>query len=229
MLALIRYGLDNALAFKIMESVRKGKGLSPDQEAEMRAKNVPDWYIASCKKIKYMFPKAHAVAYDMAAIRLAWFKIYKPLEFYAAYFSVAPGGFDAVAVLKGRSYIKKVIDEINERDKKDVTAKDAETVSTLLLANEALCRGVQFLPVSYEKSASFAFLPENGKIRIPFSALPGLGETAAEKIVEARDSGTVFCQEDLRVKAGLSKTLMELLRQNGVLDGLNATNQISLF
>ena len=229
MLALIRYGLDNALAFKIMESVRKGKGLSPEQEAEMRAHNVPDWYIASCKKIKYMFPKAHAVAYDMAAIRLAWFKIYKPLEFYAAYFSVAPGGFDAVAVLKGRSYIKNVINEINERDKKDVTAKDAETVSTLLLANEALCRGVQFLPVSYEKSAAFAFLPENGKIRIPFSALPGLGETAAEKIVEARDSGTVFCQEDLRVKAGLSKTLMELLRQNGVLDGLNATNQISLF
>ena len=229
MLALIRYGLDNALAFKIMESVRKGKGLSPEQEAEMRAKNVPDWYIASCKKIKYMFPKAHAVAYDMAAIRLAWFKIYKPLEFYAAYFSVAPGGFDAVAVLKGRSYIKNLITEINERDKKDVTAKDAETVSTLLLANEALCRGVQFLPVSYEKSAAFAFLPENGKIRIPFSALPGLGETAAEKIVEARDSGTVFCQEDLRVKAGLSKTLMELLRQNGVLDGLNATNQISLF
>jgi len=176
-----------------------------------------------------MFPKAHAVAYDMAAIRLAWFKIYKPLEFYAAYFSVAPGGFDAVAVLKGRSYIKNVINEINERDKKDVTAKDAETVSTLLLANEALCRGVQFLPVSYEKSAAFAFLPENGKIRIPFSALPGLGETAAEKIVEARDGGTVFCQEDLRVKAGLSKTLMELLRQNGVLDGLNATNQISLF
>jgi len=229
MLALIRYGLDNALAFKIMESVRKGKGLSPEQEAEMRAHNVPDWYIASCKKIKYMFPKAHAVAYDMAAIRLAWFKIYKPLEFYAAYFSVAPGGFDAVAVLKGRSYIKNVINEINERDKKDVTAKDAETVSTLLLANEALCRGVQFLPVSYEKSAAFAFLPENGKIRIPFSALPGLGETAAEKIVEARDGGTVFCQEDLRVKAGLSKTLMELLRQNGVLDGLNATNQISLF
>ena len=98
----------------------------------MRAHNVPDWYIASCKKIKYMFPKAHAVAYDMAAIRLAWFKIYKPLEFYAAYFSVAPGGFDATAVLKGRSYIKKVIEEINERDKKDVTAKDAETVSTLL-------------------------------------------------------------------------------------------------
>ena len=228
MVALIRYGLDNALAFKIMESVRKGKGLTPEMEAEMRAHDVPDWYIASCKKIKYMFPKAHAVAYDMSAIRLAWFKIYKPLEFYAAYFSVAPGGFDATIVLKGKAAIRHTIDEINGKGK-EATAKEQETVSTLQLVNEALCRGVVFLPVKFDKSDAFAFLPENGKIRIPFSALPGLGETAAAKIVEIRNAGEVLSQEDLRVKAGLSKTVMELLRQNGVLDGISETNQITLF
>ncbi len=228
MLTLIRYGLDNAMAFKIMESVRKGKGLTPEWESEMRAHNVPDWYIGSCKKIKYMFPKAHAAAYVMSAIRLAWFKIYKPLEFYAAYFSVAPGGFDATVVLKGKSYIRKVIDDIAAKGK-EATAKDAETVAALQLANEALCRGVQFLPVNYEKSASHAFVPENGRIRIPFSALPGLGDIAAAKIVEARDTGEVSSQAELRVKAGLSKTVMELLRENGVLDGLSETNQISLF
>ena len=228
MVALIRYGLDNALAFKIMESVRKGKGLTPDMESEMLAHNVPDWYIASCKKIKYMFPKAHAAAYDMAAIRLAWFKIYKPLEFYAAYFSVAPGGFDATIVLGGKSHIKKTIDEINQKGK-DATAKEQETVATLLLVNEALCRGIVFLPVKLDKSEAFAFVPENGKIRIPFSALPGLGETAAAKIVETRNAGEIMSQDDLRVKAGLSKTVMELLRKNGVLDGLSETNQITLF
>ena len=229
MLTLIRYGLENSLAFKIMEGVRKGRGLTPEQEAAMLEHGVPDWYIASCKKIKYMFPKAHAVAYDMAAIRLAWFKIYKPLEFYAAYFSVAPGGFDATAVLRGRDYIRHTIEEINAKDKKDTTAKDAETVAALLLANEAICRGVEFIPVDYAASDAFAFVPEGGKIRIPFSALPGLGDIAAEKIVQARDSGEVYCQEDLRVKAGLSKTVMELLRQNGILSCLPETNQISLF
>ncbi len=228
MVALIRYGLDNANAFKIMEGVRKGKGLTPEQEADMRAHNVPDWYIASCKKIKYMFPKAHAAAYDMAAIRLAWFKIYKPLEFYAAYFSVAPGGFDATIVLGGKSVIKHTIDEIAKQGK-DATAKDQEMMATLQLVNEALCRGIVFLPVKFDKSEAFAFLPENGKIRIPFSALPGLGETAAQKIVETREAGEVMSQEDLRVKAGLSKTVMELLRKNGVLDGISETNQITLF
>lgn len=228
MLTLIRYGMDNAMSFKIMESVRKGKGLTPDWEAAMREHNVPDWYIASCKKIKYLFPKAHAVAYDMSAIRIAWFKIYKPLEFYAAYLSVAPGGFDAVTVLKGRGYIKKVMEEIAAKGK-EATAKENETVSTLQIVNEALARGIEFLPVSFEKSDAVAFLPENGKIRIPFSALPGLGDTAAAKIIEARTTGTVLSQEDLRIQAGLSKSVMELLKINGVLDGLSATNQISLF
>ncbi len=227
MLTLIRYGLDNAMAFKIMESVRKGKGLTPEWEAAMREHNVPDWYIGSCKKIKYMFPKAHAAAYVMSAIRLAWFKIYKPLEFYAAFFSVAPGGFNATMVGKGRAYVRSVINELS--NKKDATAKDAETVSSLQLVNEAMARGIEFLPVSLQKSEAFAFLPEKGKIRMPFSSLPGLGETAAKKIVEVRSESEIMSQLELRTKAGLSKTVMEILNENGVLDGLSETNQISLF
>ena len=230
MLSLIRYGLDNSMAFTIMESVRKGKGLKPEWEAAMRENNVPEWYIESCKKIKYMFPKAHAAAYVMSAIRIAWFKIYKPLEFYAAYFSVAPGGFDATIVTKGR---KAVLDEMNaiaERVKnKTSTPKDADTESTLQLVNESMARGVQYLPVNLNKSGAYEFIPENGKIRIPFSALPGLGESAAASIVRVREEGEIFSREELRIKAGLTKAVMDLLDQNGVLEGLSDTNQISLF
>jgi DNA polymerase-3 subunit alpha (Gram-positive type) len=227
MLSLIAYGMDNAVSFKIMESVRKGKGLTPDWETSMRETGVPDWYIDSCKKIKYLFPKAHAAAYVMSSIRLAWYKVYKPLEFYAAYFSVAPGGFDAEIAMKGRGRIREFIEEIQKKGK-EASAKENEAVSTFQLVNEAMARGIKFLPVDLYRSHASAFLPEDGKIRIPFNALPGLGDTAAAKIVEARE-GTLFSREELREKAGLSKSIMELLANNGVLDGLSETNQISLF
>ena len=227
MLSLIAYGMDNAVSFKIMESVRKGKGLTPEWETSMRETGVPDWYIDSCKKIKYLFPKAHAAAYVMSSIRLAWYKVYKPLEFYAAYFSVAPGGFDAEIAMKGRGRIREFIEEIQKKGK-EASAKENEAVSTFQLVNEAMARGIKFLPVDLYRSHARAFLPEDGKIRIPFNALPGLGDTAAAKIVEARE-GTLFSREELREKAGLSKSIMELLANNGVLDGLSETNQISLF
>ena len=230
MLTLIRYGLDNSMAFKIMESVRKGKGLTPEWEEAMVANGVPDWYILSCKKIKYMFPKAHAAAYVMSAIRLAWFKIYKPLEFYAAYFSVAPGGFDATVVMKGRAGVLNAMSEIDKKVKdKTATAKDADTYSTLQLVNESMARGIKYLPIDLYKSGSHEFIPENGKIRMPFSTLPGLGESAAESIVRVRSEGEIFSREELRIKGGLTKAVMELLDQNGVLTGLSETNQISLF
>ena len=227
MLTLISYGLDSAVSFKIMESVRKGKGLTPEWEQAMKEKNVPEWYITSCKKIKYLFPKAHAAAYVMSAIRLAWYKVYKPLEFYAAYLSVAPGGFDAETVMKGRAHVVSVIKALSEKGR-DVTAKEAETISTLQLVNEAMARGVTFLPVNLYKSHASAFLPEDGKIRMPFNALSGLGNTAASRIVEARETNLIS-RDELREKAGLSKAIMELLSVNGVLDGLSETNQISLF
>ena len=229
---LIRYGLDNLLSFKIMESVRKGKGLTPEWEAEMRAHDVPDWYIASCKKIKYMFPKAHAAAYVMSAIRLGWYKIYYPLEFYAAILTVAPGGFDAVDVAKGKRHLSELIAE-HEKKKNDknssVTQKEEEQYSTNLFVRECMARGIEFLPVDIYKSDASAYLPENGKIRMPFSALGGLGETAAQKIVDVRNSGEIYSIEDLRQRAGISKSVVEILRANGALDGLSETNQFSLF
>ncbi len=225
---LIRYGLENAHAFKIMESVRKGRGLTPEWEAEMREHNVPEWYIGSCKKIKYMFPKAHAAAYVMSAIRLGWYKVHMPLAFYAAMFTVAPGGFDAEIVMGGKSNVVATIKDI-ERRGKEASPKEQASVSTLQLINECMARHIRFLPVDIEKSDSRTFLPENGAIRMPFSALAGVGENAAESIVAARNEEPFFSIEDLQIRAGLNKSVVETLRQAGVLDGINETDQLSFF
>ena len=228
MLYLIAHGMESKLSFDIMESVRKGKGLRPEWEADMLAHNVPEWYIWSCKKIKYMFPKAHAAAYVMSAIRLAWYKIYYPMEFYAAFLTVAPGDFDAEIVGKGINGVNAVIKEIEEKGN-DATQKEHKLCQTLYLVREALARGVKFLNVDLKKSDGTAFLPENGKIRMPFNSLPGLGDTAAEKILEARAKYDIYSIEDLREHTGISKTVIELLRRNHVLDGLSETNQFSMF
>ena len=228
MLYLIQKGLDNSMSFKIMESVRKGKGLTPEWEAEMLAHGVPDWYIWSCKKIKYMFPKAHAAAYVMSAIRLAWYKIYYPMEFYAAFLSVAPGGFDAEVVGKGLSGVNATIKEIEAKGN-EASAKDKEQMNTLFLVREALSRGVKFLNVDLTKSDATAFLPEDGRIRMPFNSLPGLGDGAAEKIIAAREKYELYSIEELRLRTGISKTVVEILRRNHVLDNLSETNQFSFF
>jgi DNA polymerase-3 subunit alpha (Gram-positive type) len=228
MIYLRQCGLDDSTAFAIMEDVRKGKGVKPEYEKAMIEHNVPDWYIGSCKKIKYMFPKAHAAAYDMSAVRLGWYKIYYPMEFYAAYLSVAPGGFDAEIVAKGYSGVNDAIREIEEKGI-EATAKENETCQTLYLVREALARGVKFMRVDLKKSDARAFLPENGKIRMPFNSLPGLGEGAADKLVETREKHDIFSVEDLRLHSGVSKTVIEILRRNHVLDDLSETNQFSMF
>jgi len=228
MLYLIQKGLDNSMSFKIMEDVRKGKGLKPEYEAAMLEHDVPEWYIWSCKKIKYMFPKAHAAAYDMSAIRLGWYKIYYPMEFYAAFLTVAPGGFDAEIVGGGYSGVNAAIKEIEDKGM-EATAKENETCQTLYLVREAMARGVKFLNVDLKKSDATAFLPENGRIRMPFNSLAGLGDKAAEKIIEARDKYDIYSIEDLRERTGISKAVIELLRRNHVLDGLSETNQFSFF
>ena len=174
-----------------------------------------------------MFPKAHAAAYVMSAIRLAWYKIYYPMEFYAAYFTVAPGGFDGDIVMRGRGAVSATIEELSK--KPDATQKEAETVTALSLAREALARGVVFLPVDLYKSDATAFLPENGKIRLPFAALGGLGEGAAQKIVEARADGEFFSIEELRERAKLNKSVIEILSQSGALKNLSETNQYTFF
>ncbi len=228
---LIAYGVDKSLSFKIMESVRKGKGLTPEFEDAMKAANVPDWYMDSCKKIKYMFPKAHAAAYVMSAIRLGWYKVHIPIAFYCSMFTVAPGGFDAEIVMGGRSKVRATIEDIEKRnrEKKEVTPKELQSIPVLQLINEAMARGIKFLPVNIIKSDSSAFVPENGAIRMPFSALSGLGENAAANIVAARDTEPFFSVEDLQIRAKLSKTVIDTLRKNKVLEGLDETDQLSFF
>ncbi len=226
--ALIRYGLDNAAAFKIMESVRKGKGLTPEWEADMLAHNVPEWYIGSCKKIKYMFPKAHAAAYVMSAIRLGWYKVHIPIAFYCAMFTVAPGAFDAEVVMKGRSHVRSMIKDIEKRGK-EATPVEQSSIPVLQLINECMARGIRFLPIDIEKSDAYIFLPENGAIRMPFSALPGLGEGKALNIIAARNEEKFFSVEDLRIRAKLTKSVIEILRKNKVLDNLSETDQLSFF
>lgn len=228
MVYLIYHGLDKSLSFKIMEDVRKGRGLKPEQEEAMLAQGIPDWYIASCKKIKYMFPKAHAAAYVISALRLGWYKVHMPLEFYAAFLSVAPGGFDAEIVSKGKGEVERTIKTIEEMGTA-AKQKDNETLATMQLVNEALARKIKFLPVDLNKSSAKAFLPENGAIRMPFSSLPGLGETAALNLEETMRTINIISQEELRQKGGVTKSVIEILARNGVLDSLPETNQLSFF
>ena len=225
---LIAYGVEKSHAFKIMESVRKGKGLTPEWEEEMTAAGVPDWYIGSCKKIKYMFPKAHAAAYVMSAIRLGWYKVHIPIAFYCAMFTVAPGGFDAEIVMGGKGKVIETIKDIEKRGK-EASPKEQASIPTLQLINEAMARGIKFLPINIIKSESSAFVPENGAIRMPFSALAGLGENAAANIVAARDEEPFFSVEDLQIRAKLTKSVIEVLRNNKVLEGLDETDQLSFF
>jgi len=230
MVRLIQYGLENGTAFKIMEDVRKGRGLKPEYIETMKEHGVPDWYIDSCQKIKYMFPKAHAAAYVMSALRLGWFKVHRPLEFYAAFLSVAPGGFDAEICCKGK---QAVVDFISDTEKKikDKTAspKDADMIPILQMVNEAYARGIKFLKPSLTKSHASWFLPEDGAIRCPFSSMGGLGEAAAENIYKACQENEILSVEDLRMKAQVSKAVIEIMRKNGVFDDVSETNQLDLF
>ena len=229
MVYLSHCGLDSGDAFTIMETVRKkNKFLSEKQIEVMRSKNVPEWYIDSANKIEYMFPKAHAVAYDISAIRLGWYKVYYPIAFYAAMFTVAPGGFDAEIVMKGKEFVKGQIAEINAKGK-EASAAEKDLIPIWQLVVEFYARGLEFLPVSLERSKAKTFMPEDGKVRIPFSALPGLGVKAAESIEEVMADGGVLSVEELRERSKISKTHVEILKRNGVLDGISETTQIRFF
>ena len=226
---LIEYGVEKSHSFKIMEAVRKGKGLTPEFEAEMRAANVDDWYINSCKKIKYMFPKAHAAAYVMSAIRLGWYKVHIPIAFYCAMFTVSPGGFDAEIVMGGKKKVHDTIKDIEKRGK-EASPKEQASIPTLQLVNEALARGFKFLPINITKSEASEFVPEGEKsIRMPFSALGGLGENAAANIVSARNEEAFFSVEDLQIRAKLSKSVVDILKKCGALDELDETDQLTFF
>ena len=193
----------------------------------MVAHNVPDWYIESCKKIKYLFPKAHAAAYVMSAIRLAWYKVHQPVAFYCTMFTVAPKGFDATIVRGGKGRVEAVMEELQKKGR-DATQQEKETVTILQLVNEAMARKVRFLPVDLEKSHAYIFQPEDGAIRMPFSSLPGLGENAAQNIINAREEEPFFSVEDLQIRAKLSRSVIDMLRANGVLDNVSETDQLTI-
>ena len=218
--------------FKIMEYTRKGKApkeLPPYEEA-MKAVGVEQWYIDSCYKIKYMFPKAHAAAYVIAALRLAWYKIHKPIHFYSAYFTVRGGAIDAVAAVQGKAAVKKKMGEIKLKGN-DKTAKDESTYIVLQIVIEMLARGIEFLPVDIYKSDARIYKIEDGKIRLPFGAVDGIGENAAISLAKAREDGggDFLSYDDLMARAGVGKSVCEALKNAGALGDMPESNQISLF
>ena len=237
MVYLMHKGLEPSHAFKIMETVRKGliaKGkvsmeVWEGMEKDMREHNVPEWYIKSCYKIKYMFPKAHAAAYVSAALRLGWYKIYTPLEYYAAFMTVRGGDIDAAAVIEGRAAVKKKMAEIKAQGK-SAAPKDINMYPGLQAVNEMMARGIEFLPVDIYKSDATVYKIEDGKIRMPFGALSGVGENAAIGLAEARKKAGHFVSiEDFASAAGASSSVIEALRQVGAFKDMPATRQISLF
>ncbi len=225
---LIQKGLPNKEAFTIMERVRKGKGLTEEQEALMKKNDVPNWYIKSCKKIKYMFPKAHAVAYVMMSFRIAYFKVHYPLAFYATYFSTKVADFDAELVCKGKEAVLSKINELN-KNSNNLTQKEKDLLTVLEVAYEAYCRGIKFLKVDLYESHSIKFLIKDQCILPPLRSLQGVGESAAINIASARENGSFLSVEDIRIRTKISKTVIETLKIHGCLENLPAENQLSLF
>jgi len=227
---LIYQGVEEKQSFDIMELVRKGKGskLTPQQIGSMRDKGVPEWYIDSCLKIEYMFPKAHAVAYVMMAFRIAWFKVYYPREFYASFFSIRAEDFDPDNILQGQEQVRERIREIN-RQGMQASQKDKKMLPILELALEMYARGFVFHPVDLYRSDARKFLVEPDGLILPFSALPNLGGAAAHAIADARDGSEYMSVEDFQQRAHINKTALEVLRKHGCLEGLPESTQLSLF
>ena len=228
---LILQGVKPKLSFKTMESVRKGKGLTEEMETAMNEQHVPEWYIDSCKKIKYMFPKAHAVAYVMMAFRIAWFKVHKPLAFYSAYFSVRAKGFDASCMVKGDKVCLDKMAELKQKDRdKTISAAEKDMMTTLEVCHEFYRRGFTFEPMDvYTSDATRFLVTENGLIP-PFTSMPGIGEQAALSIVEERKNGKFLSAEEMIIRCPkASKAVVELLDQIGALGSMPKTTQMSLF
>jgi DNA polymerase-3 subunit alpha (Gram-positive type) len=235
MVYLINKGVEKGMAFKIMEIVRKGKAtklLTDEHKQAMIDNGVPQWYLDSCMKIKYMFPKAHAAAYVSAAMRLAWYKLYRPVEYYATYMTVRGEDVDTATVLKGRDAVRKKMDEISAKMKiKEATAKEEGTFTSLQVINEMMARGVEILPIDIYKSTANRYVVEDGKIRLPFSAISGCGGAAAQNLEDARnDGGGDFISiEDFQIRSGASKTIIATLEESGAFASLPKSTQLSFF
>ena len=233
MVYLMHKGLEPDMAFKIMEIVRKGnatKLLTETHIKAMKEHDVPDWYIDSCMKIKYMFPKAHAAAYVSAAMRLAWYKVYKPTEYYATYMTVRGEDLDTVAIMEGRAAVKQLMNSITAKGH-DATAKEENMFVAMQVVNEMMARGVEFLPIDLYKSHATIYQIEDGKIRLPFMSMSGTGESAAVALMKARDDGEgeYMSRDDLQQRSGVSKSVMETLDACGALEGLPQSTQMSFF
>ncbi|MDI3547173.1 MAG: polymerase subunit alpha, Gram-positive type [Halanaerobiales bacterium] len=225
---LIQKGLEPGKAFWIMEHVRKGKGLTVEEEAYMRENNVPEWYIDSCKKIKYMFPKAHAAAYVMMAFRIAYFKVHYPEAFYATYFTTKAGDFDAQLISQGYEHILKVKQKLEERGN-DLTAKEKGVLTILEIVIEAMARGIKFTTVDLYRSDAYRFKITDDGLLPPLVSLEGLGNSAAASIAATREEGEFTSIEDLVNRTRISKTVVEIMQKHGTLEGLPEKNQLSLF
>ena len=209
----------------------KGKVSKEDWDAmeeDMRKVGVPEWYIKSCYKIKYMFPKAHAAAYVISALRVAWYKVYKPLAFYCAYFTARPEDVDVPTLMQGRDAVKRYLSDI-EMKGKEASKKELDVYNNMLIFNEIMARGIEILPIDLKKSHAVKYVPEDGKIRLPFGALSGVGEKAAYSIYEAAQKGDYVSREDFALEAGVSKTIIQNLADLGAMADLPETNQMSLF
>ncbi len=228
MVTLIQKGVAPKTSFEIMESVRKGKGVKPNQIQAMQEKGVPEWFIQSCQKIKYMFPRAHAVAYVMMAFRIAWFKVHRPLAFYAAFFTIRAEEFDSMAAANGEASLKSVISELEGKGN-GASHKEKAMLAVMETAREMLLRGFSFLPVDLYRSDASEFLISGQSLLPPLVALPGLGAAAAESVVNARAERPFSSQDDLRIRGHVSKSIVELLGQQGCLQDLPESDQLRLF
>ena len=227
MIYLISMGVENERSFKIMESVRKGKGLTPDMEEDMRACNVPDWYIESCKKIKYMFPKAHAAAYVMMGLRVAWFKVHEPLAYYASYFSIRATAFDYEIMCQGRERLEYYINDYNRR-KNELSDKEKNTLDDMHLVQEMYARGFGFCKIDIYRSKATRFQIVDGKLMPAFSSIDGLGDKAAELIEDEASKGEFLSQEDFKTRCKVSANTVETMDRLGLFGDLPHSNQISL-
>ncbi|MFS8512994.1 MAG: PolC-type DNA polymerase III, partial [Planifilum fulgidum] len=228
MVYLIYKGMKPKTAFNIMEKVRKGKGLTEEEADEMRRHGVPEWYIESCRKIKYMFPKAHAVAYVLMAVRIAWFKVYYPAEYYATYFTVRADDFDLELVNKGKEAVNRKINEINEKGA-DASPKEKGLLTVLESAREMMARGLTFRSIDLYRSEATRFLVDGDALLPPFSSVSGIGASAARNIVKAREEGEFLSIEDFQKRSRVSSSVVEVLERLGCLRDLPENNQLSLF
>ena len=228
MIYLMQQGVEPSLSFTIMESVRKGKGLKDEWIDAMKEQGVPDWYIGSCKKIKYMFPKAHAAAYVMMAWRIAYCKINYPLAYYAAYFSIRASAFSYEIMCQGRAHLESVMADYKRRSD-ELSKKEQDTQKDMKIVQEMYARGFEFVPIDIFTANSRLFQIVDGKLMPSLNSIDGLGERAADAIVEAAKDGPFLSKDDFRQRTKVSKTILDLMSELGLLGNLPESNQISLF